>query len=69
MKACCCPLRIGALVGLGCALLYNIALAAFLWSGFPGFTTEAAEQRVERPSVSSDLGPNCEEILAGRPFY
>ena len=34
-----------------------------------GFTTEAAEQRVERPSVSSDLGPDCEEILAGRPFY
>ena len=34
-----------------------------------GSTTEAAEQRVERPSVSSDLGPNCEEILAGRPFY
>ena len=34
-----------------------------------GSTTEAAEQRVERPSVSSDLGPNREEILAGRPFY
>ena len=34
-----------------------------------GSTTEAAEQRVERPSVSSDLGPDCEEILAGRPFY
>ena len=34
-----------------------------------GYTTEAAEQRVERPSVSSDLGPNREEILAGRPFY
>jgi len=44
MKACCCPLRIGALVGLGCALLYNIALAAFLWSGFSGFTTEAADR-------------------------
>ena len=34
-----------------------------------GSTTEAAEQRVERPSVSSDLGPDCEEILAGHPFY
>ena len=34
-----------------------------------GSTMEAAEQRVERPSVSSDLGPDCEEILAGRPFY
>ena len=30
---------------------------------------EAAEQRVERPSVSSDLGLNREEILVGRPFY
>ena len=34
-----------------------------------GSTMEAAEQRVERPSVSSDLGLNREEILAGRPFY
>ena len=34
-----------------------------------GSTMEAAEQRVERPSVSSDLGSDCEEILAGRPFY
>ena len=34
-----------------------------------GSTLEAAEQRVERPSVSSDLGSDCEEILAGRPFY
>ena len=32
-------------------------------------TAEATEQQVERPSVSSDLGPNREEILAGRPFY
>ena len=34
-----------------------------------GSTMEAAEQRVERPSVSSDLGLNREEILVGRPFY
>ena len=34
-----------------------------------GFAMEAAEQRVERPSVSSDLGLNREEILVGRPFY
>ena len=36
MKACC-PARIGALVGISIALLYNIALAAFIWSGFSGF--------------------------------
>ena len=34
-----------------------------------GSTMEAAELRVERPSVSSDLGLNREEILAGRRFY
>ena len=34
-----------------------------------GLSSLSSEQRVERPSVSSDLGSDCEEILAGRPFY
>ena len=44
MKACCCPVRIGALVGLSCALLWNIAVAAFVWSGFSGFTQNSADR-------------------------
>ena len=34
MKACCCPARIGALVGTSIALVIHLALFAFFWSGF-----------------------------------
>ena len=34
-------MRIGALAGLGGALLYNIAFGAFTWSGTTGFDYDA----------------------------
>lgn len=37
-------MRIGALAGLGGALLYNIAFSGFAWSGFTGFTFNSADR-------------------------
>jgi hypothetical protein len=55
MKACCCPLRIGALCGLGGALVWNIALAGFLWSGFTGFDNDSADRADRFCSYDEDV--------------
>ena len=42
-------MRIGALAGLGGALLYNIAFSGFAWSGFTGFTFNSADRNHQGP--------------------
>ena len=43
MKACCCPVRIGALVGTSICLVVHLALVPFFWSG-ADFNTRAPDQ-------------------------
>ena len=45
-QVCCCPTRVGILVGVAFALLYNLAFLGFIW-GTANFTFGSADRATQ----------------------